>query len=114
MVLFPLELTVHFPVPPWSRFETSLLEWRAVEFINQTWTCKKWLDLHVTPNGVFSTVAEHNLFGRLGTCRKVVGGGESQETPVRVSRRPFLEAILSKQHVRNVFYSEFCTEKIKG
>lgn len=53
-----------------------------MEFINKRSILKKWLDLHVTPNGVFSTVVEHNFFGRLGTCRKVMGegGGESEGT----------------------------------
>lgn len=95
---FPLEHVVHFPVPPWSRFKISLLEWRALEFINKTSTHKKWLNLHVTPNGVFSMVVKHNFFGRLGTCRKVMGGGvaESEGTQRGVWQGPFLKAELPK------------------
>lgn len=85
-----------------------------MEFINETSTCKKCLNLHVTPNGVFSMVAEHNFFGRLGTCRKVMGGEESEGMLMGVGQRPCLEAVLPKRQVRNVLYSKFCTGKING
>lgn len=107
---------MHFPVPPPSRLKTSLLEWRAAEFINKMSTCKKWLDLHVTPNGLFSTVVEHNFFSRLGTCGKVVvgGRGRAREQGWQFGKDHVKEPSVLHHMSEMSFYPKFCAGKING
>lgn len=107
---------MHFPVPPLSRLKTSLLAWRAAEFINKMSTRKKWLDLHVTPNGVFATVVEHNFFSRLGTCGKVMGSGGWGVCRARDGSlaKTVCRDVRPTPHFRNVLYPKFCAGKING
>lgn len=99
---------MHFPVPPAGQSRDLPFRAKGSGIYSRDFDSLFACDTQ----RVFSSMeVERNFFGRLGTCRRVPAGGGSRRTRMGVWQRPFLEAILPKEQVRNVLYSNSAQEE---